>query len=174
MDVCGWRLLRAGPSTLTQHKVQLSLMFQVLWWQQNLQPTGSILALHLMITRVTKAFGTEQQPLCHSYKLFSCISPLLQVGISFTPHRCVPMVPRAYLQISTRGSDCWWTNSLPSTISLLLITRSLLETGCDSVTSPVLSLRSSSSSAMICLIRQARQFRRCTHSCPCYTPAEAN
>ena len=124
MDMCGWRLLRAGPSTLTQHKVQFSLTFQVPWWRQNLQPTGSILTFHLTVTRVTKALDTEQQPLCHFYKLFSCISPFPQAGTSFTPRRCVPA-----LRPSSRGSDSWQTNSLSSAISLLLFRHSLLETG---------------------------------------------
>lgn len=123
-------MLRAGPSTLTQHKVQFILMSQVPWWQQNLQPRGSILALYLTITQVTKAFGTEQQPLCHFYKLFSCIRPLLQVGTSFTPQRCVPGAPRDTPK-STAMAVTAGEQTLPSAISLLLIRHSPLAAGCD-------------------------------------------
>lgn len=83
---------RTKHTDTAQGSVQFDI--PVLGWWQNLQPTDSILTLHLTITRVTKNFGTKPQPLCHFYKLFPCISPLLQVGTSFTPHRCGPVAPR--------------------------------------------------------------------------------
>lgn len=66
-------------------------------------------------------------------------------------------------------SNKHWAPSFPSAISL-----PLTDTHSWKWAGTVLFPPSFSSLAMVNLIRKARQFRLCTHSHPCYTPAEAN
>lgn len=108
MDICRWRLLRAGHSTPTQRKVQFSLTFQVLWWWWNLQSTSSHPCPPPVGSRSDKILHWAMT-LLHFYKLFS-VFPLVQAGTALHPVGVCPW-PSASLQLSSQGSDCWGTNS---------------------------------------------------------------
>lgn len=170
MDICGWRLLRAGHSTLTQHKVHFSLTFQVLWWWLNLPSTGSHPCPPPANNRSDKILYWATSPLPFLQTVFSFPSPASRH--SFAP--CwVSLWPSASLQLSGPGSDCWGTNSLPPQCPSA-DTHSWKQAVTVSLSLCSLSLSCSPPSAVICLIGKTRQFRICTHSCPCYSPAEAN
>lgn len=153
MDICGWRLLRAGHSTRFS-SVWHSTSFGDDW---NCHPRAAILVLHLSITGVTK-FCTEQWPLCHFYKLFSDFPPL-QAGTAFTLLVCARgpwHLSSSVAKAVTAGEQTQSPAQCPSWKQAVTVS---------------LSLSCSPSSAMMW---KARQFRICTHSCPCYSPAEAN
>lgn len=169
MDICGWRLLRAGHSTPTQHQVQFSLTFQVLWWWWNLQSTSSHPCPPPVGNRSDKIlhWAMTLLPLLQAvFSFSSCAS-----RHSFTPCWCVPVA----LGISPAQQPRQWLLGNKLTVSSCSADSHSWK---QAVTVPLslcsLSLSCSPSSAIICLIRRARQFRICTRSCPCYSPAEAN
>lgn len=169
MDISGWRLLKAGHSRLTQHKVHFSLTFQVLWCWLNLPSTSSHPCPPPANNRSDKILYWATSPLPFLQTVFSSPSPASRH--SFTPCWFVPL---ASLQLSGPGRDCWGTHSPPQCPSCSADTHSWKQAVTVSLCLCSLPVSCFPSSAVICLIGKARQFRICTRSCPFYSPAEAN
>lgn len=127
MVVCRWRLLRAGPSTLTQHKVRFSLIFSP--WVMTKFATHRQHPYPPPDDNMSdkKLWHSATTPLPFLQTVFMHYSSSASRRQLYTPPVRASGTS-AYLQISSRGSDWWWANSLPSTISLLLIRHSFLET----------------------------------------------